>query len=59
MVQNDILRQTSCVLSKKNSKRYLLVMSLAGIGNILHSTSYVMVGCAVLAVITLFTVNKK
>jgi DHA1 family bicyclomycin/chloramphenicol resistance-like MFS transporter len=36
-----------------------VVMPLAGIGNILHSTSYVMVGCAVLAVITLFVINKK
>jgi DHA1 family bicyclomycin/chloramphenicol resistance-like MFS transporter len=36
-----------------------VVMPLAGIGNILHSTSYVMVGCAVLAAGTLFVINKK
>jgi DHA1 family bicyclomycin/chloramphenicol resistance-like MFS transporter len=35
-----------------------IVMPLAGIGNILHSTSYVMIGCAVLAVITLFVINN-
>jgi DHA1 family bicyclomycin/chloramphenicol resistance-like MFS transporter len=34
------------------------VMPLAGIGNILHSTCYVMIACAVLAGITLFFANK-
>jgi DHA1 family bicyclomycin/chloramphenicol resistance-like MFS transporter len=34
------------------------VMPLAGIGNILHSTCYVMIACAVLAVITLLFANK-
>jgi DHA1 family bicyclomycin/chloramphenicol resistance-like MFS transporter len=36
-----------------------VVMPLAGIGNILHSTAYAMVGCAVLATVTLFVINKN
>jgi DHA1 family bicyclomycin/chloramphenicol resistance-like MFS transporter len=36
-----------------------VMMPLAGIGNILHSTAYVMVGCAVLAAVTLLVINKK
>jgi DHA1 family bicyclomycin/chloramphenicol resistance-like MFS transporter len=36
-----------------------IVMPLSGIGNILHSTCYVMVGCAALAGITLFFANKN
>jgi DHA1 family bicyclomycin/chloramphenicol resistance-like MFS transporter len=35
------------------------VMPLAGIGNILHSTCYVMIACAALAGITLLFVNKN
>jgi len=36
-----------------------IVMPLSGIGNILHSTCYVMVGCAALAGITLLFVHKN
>jgi DHA1 family bicyclomycin/chloramphenicol resistance-like MFS transporter len=35
-----------------------VAMPLAGLGNILHSTSYVMIGCAVLAATTLLVVNN-